>query len=579
MNAFKSLIVGSLLLVGCAQTPKVVVPSEPVVQAVPVVPSEPKPKVEAVLPSLELSDAWLYEMLLTEIAAQRGYKDLAVEGSLDIAQQTRDPRLAKRAAQLALQSGDLQKSITAFKLWQELEPDAALAPRLLSSLLLRGGMLEESRVEFVKVLKADESNAGQIFMQIYPLVMSYPDPVAALKLVRDLTSPYPQVAQAHWLVAQLAQKAADLPLALDEARRAHSLQPEWDLPVLLEAQLLHQQDPAQSLALLKKHLAEHADAHVIRLQYARELLEQKQYQAARDMFQYLSAESPDNIQLAFAVALITVELKDLPGAQAQLSQALIRGGKDQDAVEYYLGQLGEAGEDTDAAMLHYRAVQGGEYLFSAQLRVVYLLDKRGKQDEARQYLRHIGADNIQQRIQLVLIEAQLLSQSQQLSKADEVLRRGLEKLPNQPELLYEAAMVSERLGQHKASERLLRRLIKLKPDHAHAYNALGYGMLERNVRIPEALVLVEKALQLAPEDIAIMDSVGWGYYRAGRLDESVKMLRRAFAGNPDPEIAAHLGEVLWARGDKEEAAKVWQDSLAAHPANGPLQAVMKRFMP
>ena len=543
-------------------------------QAVP----EPKaPTTEPVLPSLELSDAWLYEMLLTEIAAQRGYKDLAVEGSLDIAQQTRDPRLAKRAAQLALQSGDLPKSITAFRLWQELDPDAALAPRLLSSLLLRGGRLEESRVEFVKVLKADEPNAGQTFMQIYPLVMSYPDPVAALKLVRDLTAPYPQVAQAHWLVAQLAQKAGEVPLALEEVRRARSLNPEWDLPVLLEAQLLH--NPVQSLELLKQYLAGHPDAHVIRLQYARELLAQKQYKAARDEFQTLSAESPDNIQLAFAVALITVELKDLPGAQAQLSQALIRSGKDQDGVAYYLGQLDEAGEDTDSAMQHYRAVKGGEYLFSAQLRVVYLLDKRGKQEEARQYLRHIQAGTSQERVQLVLIESQLLSQTQQFSKADEVLRRGLKKMPNQPELLYEAAMVSEKLGKHRSSERLLRHLIKLKPEHAHAYNALGYGMLERNVRIPEALVLVEKALQLAPEDIAIMDSVGWGYYRAGRLAESISMLRRAFAGNPDPEIAAHLGEVLWVHGDKEEAAKVWQDSLKDHPGNGPLQAVMKRFMP
>jgi tetratricopeptide (TPR) repeat protein len=125
----------------------------------------------------------------------------------------------------------------------------------------------------------------------------------------------------------------------------------------------------------------------------------------------------------------------------------------------------------------------------------------------------------------------------------------------------------------------MRKLIQIKPDHAHAYNALGYGMLERNERIPEAIELVEKALQLAPDDVAIMDSVGWGYYRIGKLDESAKLLRRAFAGNPDPEIAAHLGEVLWARGDKEEAKKIWQNSLKTNPGNALLQAVIKKFIP
>ena len=140
-------------------------------------------------------------------------------------------------------------------------------------------------------------------------------------------------------------------------------------------------------------------------------------------------------------------------------------------------------------------------------------------------------------------------------------------------------MTGEKLAKYDESEKLLRQLIQIKPDHAHAYNALGYSLLERNVRIAEAVALVEKALELAPDDIAVMDSVGWAYFRSGKLDESVAMLRKAYAGNPDPEIAAHLGEVLWVRGDKEQATKLWQDSLKVNPDNAPLQAVMKRFLP
>jgi tetratricopeptide (TPR) repeat protein len=165
------------------------------------------------------------------------------------------------------------------------------------------------------------------------------------------------------------------------------------------------------------------------------------------------------------------------------------------------------------------------------------------------------------------------------AEAYKLLQHQLGLLPDHPDLLYETAMAADINGEHAVFEQLMRKLIKIRPDYAQAYNALGYSLLERNERIPEAMELVEKALQLAPDDAAIMDSVGWGHYRKGNLDESVKMLRRAFAANPDPEIAAHLGEVLWQRGDKEEAKKIWQDSLKANQGNAQLQAVMKRFMP
>ncbi|MFA6922372.1 MAG: tetratricopeptide repeat protein, partial [Gallionella sp.] len=337
--------------------------------------------------------------------------------------------------------------------------------------------------------------------------------------------------------------------------------------------------PQQSLALLSHFLSDHPQAGEIRLQYARALLEQKQYKAARDEFQRLSAESPDNVELAFAVAMISLQLNDLPAAEAELRQALGKGGRGQDAVEYFLGQLNEAKEDETEALLHYREVKSGEYQFAANLRAVYLLSKQGKLAEARAYLQQAQPASLTQRVQIILIEAQILRAAGQSAEAYRVLQRGLATMPNETELLYEAGMLGDVLGYFEESERLLRRLIQIKPDYAHAYNALGYSLLLRNVRINDALALVEKALLLAPDDYAIMDSVGWGYYLNGKLDDSVKMLRNAYAGNPDPEIAAHLGEVLWMRGDKDEAVKIWQESLKAHPDSVPLQAVMKRLLP
>ncbi len=577
MNHFNCLICASLLLTACAQAPVPAVSAQPE-QAVPAA-SVSVAEAAPVLPGIELSEELLYEYLLTEIANQRGHKALAVEGSADIARKTRDPRLAKRAAQLALESGDMNRAIAAFRFWQETEPTAMMATRVLSSLLLRGGRLEEARLEFAKVLKADEPTVGHTFLQLYSMIASYPDKAAALQLMRALAVSYPNMAEAHWVVAQLALESGDEILALNEVRQARNLRPEWDSPVALEAQLLRKSSPQQGLALLSRYLSAYPQASQIRLQYARALLEQKQYKAAFDEFRRLAGESPDDVDLAFASALILLQLDDFPGAEAQLRQALAKGGKGQDGAEYFLGQLSEAKEDEAGALVHYREVKAGEYQFPAQLRVVYLLSKRGKPDEARHYLQQAKAATNQQRVQLVMIEAQLLREAMQFSEAYHVLQQGLVKFPNHPELLYEAAMMGDRLGKYDVSEQLLRKLIQIKPDHAHAYNALGYSLLERNVRVAEAVLLVEKALQLAPGDHAIMDSVGWAYFRSGKLDESVKMLSRAFADNPDPEIAAHLGEALWARGDREQAAKLWQDSLKDNPGNVQLQAVIKRYLP
>lgn len=570
MNPSIYLVAGSLLLSACAQAPQRTEPAP-----------SPAPQAEAapVLPNIELSDELLYEFLLTEIANQRGHKALAVESGMDITRKTRDPRLARRAAQLAFESGNMSKSIEAFRQWQEIEPTAPLAGRMLASILLRGGRLDEAQPELARMLEAEKANPGAGFMQIFQMVAPYPDKPAALRLMRDLAQPYPQVAEAHWSVAQLAQQAGDETLALNEVRQARSLRPEWDMAASLEAQLLQESAPQQALEVLRRYLADYREAREIRLQYARALLEQKQYKASRAEFQRLAEGSPDSPELAFAIALISLQMNDLRDAEAQLRRALEKGKKDQDTVQYYLGQLGEARESEDEALAHYREVKGGEHQFAARLRVAYLLNKRGKLDDAREYLQQTQAANNQQRVQLLLIEAQLLREAQRLEDAYRVLQQGLAKLPNHPDLLYETAMLADRVGKPDEFEQLIRKLIQLKPDHAHAYNALGYSLLERNERIPEAVELVEKALQLAPDDAAIMDSVGWGYYRSGRLDESLKLLRRAFAGNPDPEVAAHLGEVLWVHGDKDEARKIWQDSLKAHPRSTPLQNTIKKFIP
>ncbi len=577
MKEFRHFLLACLLVSGCAEVhePALKASAEPPKAQVTPAPA-PAPEV---LPDIDLTQDLLYEILLSEFAAQRGHMALALESSMDLAQKTRDPRLARRAAQLAMQSGDMEKSVEAVGLWHELDPGSAMGTRMLSSLLLRGGKFEEARPYLVDVLKSSGEDVGLTFLQLYPLTAPQQDKVAALKLMRELAEPYPKVSEAHWVVAELARAAGDETLALNEAREAHKLKPAWNAPVLLEVELLNKTAPEKSLALMRGYLSDYPEASEVRLQYARELLAQKEYKSARDEFQYLARENPGNVELAFAVALISLQLNDFPEAEAELKNTLVKNGGTQDDVAYFLGQLYEAKEDRAKALEYYRKVNAGEYRYAAELRIAYILSRENKLDEARQTLHQAAIDYPAKRGELLVIEAQLLRDAKQPDAAIEVLKQGLVKFPDDPELLYEAAMQADQLGRYEESEKWLRHLIKVRPDYAHAYNALGYGFLERKVRIHEATELVEKALKLAPNDYAIMDSVGWAYYLGGKLNESVAMLKKAFAGTKDPEIAAHLGEALWARGDKDEAEKIWSESLKTHPESEPLEAVMKRYIP
>ncbi len=531
------------------------------------------------LPRQELTGQVLFGLLLADVAAQRGKPELAVQTYQEMANTTRDPRVARYATYLAFESRQLDKARELSKLWQELEPDSVRAKQMLVTLLLGDGKLNDARPHLVSLLAKDPDNIDAAFIQAYSMLARLPDKAASYDFLHGLAQPYPRAAGARWALAQLAEAAGKHDVAVEEARLAYDLHPEWDKAVLLNAQLLQDKSPQQALGLLKKYLASYPNNREVRIFYARALMGQKQYQVARAEFQLLLDGYPDNADLAFAVALLSLEMGELDRAEKELRQALANGKKDQNAVYYYLGQLSEAKKNEEEALQNYRKVADGEYAFSAQLRAAYLLNKAGKVEEARRVLHQADAQGNQQRVQLILFEAQILRNAKQQEAAYRLLEQGLEKLPDHPELLYETAMLADQMGKHEIFEQLIRKLIQTQPDYAHGYNALGYSLLDRNERVEEGMKLVEKAYQLVPGDAAIMDSVGWGHYRLGNLPKSEEFLRRAYAVNPDPEIAAHLGEVLWVKGDKEEAARIWQQALKMYPDHAVLTAVVKKFLP
>jgi tetratricopeptide (TPR) repeat protein len=576
---YKTILL-SLLLGACSHLPNNSAHSDPSRSATPphAAVTEKNQPVQ-VLPNVALDERMLYEFLLGDIALQRGRPELALQAYSDLAKTTRDPRVARRAAQLAFESRQMDKSLEAFSLWQELEPTATLPNQMLVSVMLSGGKLAEASPYVRRWLEAESKNVAEVFVQLHALLQRTPNKIAALEWLEEVAKPYPASAEAHWAVAQLALDANQKELALREVRQARQLQPAWGMPVMLEAQLLMPTEPKQALASLRDFLQGQPTRKEVRLFYARALLEQKNYVESRVQFQQLLTESPGNPELAFAVALLSLQMGELGRAEKELQESLAQGKKDTDTVHYYLAQLSEAKKDDVMALAEYRLVRVGEYVFAARLREAYLLSKGAKLKEARAVLKAVPVSNNQQRVTVALVEAQLLRDAKQLEASQQVLLDALDKLPNHPQLLFEAAMVADKLGKIDQFEQMLRKLLQVAPDHAQAYNALGYSFLDRNVRIEEGMQLVQKAYQLEPNDAAITDSVGWGYYRLGKMDKSAEFLRKAFALNTDPEIAAHLGEVLWVQGNKDEAMKVWQDTLKEHPDSTVLRALIKKFVP
>ncbi len=253
--------------------------------------------------------------------------------------------------------------------------------------------------------------------------------------------------------------------------------------------------------------------------------------------------------------------------------------RDPNGVRYLLGQIAEEQKHWPDAIKWYEQIQEGEQALPARMRTANALAKQGKLEEAREFLRRVAADNPGEEAQLTVAEAQLLREANRPGDAFALLGDALAKEPEQPDLLYDFALTAEKLERYDVLESNLRKLIQVRPDHAHAYNALGYSFADRNTRLPEARKLIEKALELAPEDFFIIDSLGWVQYREGDLKGAADTLRRAYGGRPDAEIGAHLGEVLWVMGRRDEADRVWQESLKAAPDNETLLKTLKRFRP
>ena len=533
------------------------------------------PQSLAQLPQQDLNEQLLYSLLIGEIAAQRGNPAGAAQTYLEVARQTRDPRIARRAVELAQFARAPDIALDAAKVWHEADPESPQALRTVTVLLVGAKRVDDAVPYIAKLLQGKDQAPGG-FMQLGQLLTQNSDKGVNLRVVRKLAEPYPELPEAHFAVAQAAFAANDEALALLELKRASSIRPGWDLPVIFEAQILRRNSPKEAIARLGGFLDKYPTARDVRLNYARILVAEKRYPEARTQFERLLSLHKDDAEAIYGVGILAMQAKDYSTAEANLTRLLEVGFRDPNGLRFTLAQLAEEQKDWPRAIGWYDSIKRGEHAMPARMRTANALAKQGKIDEARKYLQSVNGGE-GERVQLQIAEAQLLRDAQLHKDAFDLLGKALAANPKQPDLMYDFALTAEKINRMDLLEANLRELIVIKPDHAHAYNALGYSLADRNERLPEARKLIEKALELAPEDYYIMDSLGWVLYRMGDLKGAAQQLRRAWQGRPDGEIGAHLGEVLWVLGEHAEAEGIWREALEASPDSDTLKQTIQRL--
>ncbi len=526
----------------------------------------------------ELTAEVLFDFLVGETALQRNQPDVAVDSFTRLARNTRDPRIAEHATDIALRTRRFDEAREAIDLWVALEPDSIHARQAAVALYVATGQLERVRPHLEKLLMFEPESIDRAFMQINKLLSRHENREETLKLVQKLAASYADLPEAHFAVSQAAWAANQLELASDAMKRALKLRPDWEMAAIHQGRILQQIANTEALTFYEQYLDKFPRANDMRIAYIRMLMEGKDFNRAREQFQKLERENPSNPDIALVIGLLSAELNDFERAEKYFKQALELGFEDTNTAHFNLGRIYEISQRDTAAMDSYRRVTGGDRYIPAQVRYTFLLAKQDGVASARQHLHTVRASDEKQKMQLILSEAQLLRENGAYRDAYDLLNVHLKKNPDQVELLYDRALVADKIGKVDVLERDLRRLIQLKPDNAHAYNALGYSLAERGQRLPEALALIQKAIELSPDDPYIMDSLGWVYYRMGNLKKGLSYLNLAFAARPDPEIAAHFGELLWMNGAKEDAEKIWRSALEEHPQNEVLLDTIKRFI-
>ena len=537
------------------------------------VPKRPRPSDYPVAPFPK--DA-LYQLLVAEVAGYRGEYSTALEKYVDTPLKTRDAGVAQRAAMLAVYLKRYEEALTTSKIWVEQEPDSIEARRYLSEQLLRIGDMEQAIVH----MEAIKNLGGLANFESFAYSAANMDDKGRevlLEAMSRMLAEYPGDEQLMFSKAVLLEQSGQLEEALQLANQLLVSKKDINVIVLKVNALKDLLRTDEALIFLESTLEELADKRRLRLIYARMLFEAERLVDAEKQYEQVHQQAPNDSDILFALALISMEQGKDESAKGYLNQ-MIRFNRRANEAHYYLGSIADKNDKIPQAISEYKMVGPGREFLAAQVRIAALLADQDRLDDARAHLENQRANNPDRYNRLVMIEGQLLSERGHEAEFFELLEMVIQKQPENVELLYFRAMTGQSLGRLDVLEQDLLRVIEIDPGNADAMNALGYTLADQTDRHDEALVLIERALEIKPNEAAFIDSLGWVQYRLENYKDAVTNLRKALSLFDNDEVAAHLGEVLWVSGEQQEARKVWQKALDARPDSDILKRVIKRFV-
>ena len=529
--------------------------------------------------SFEYEEDPYYRLLIAEFAGQRGHMEVAVEHYLALAKSLHDAALAKRATRIAVFARDDAAALNAAQVWVDLEPEDMEARQIIAAMFIRHGDAVAALGHLEYVLANEGEESGNRLRMIANLLGREEDRITALVVMEQLVQKVGDNIDALLAYALLSIRAEHLDKARDAMNRiVKHTELSSNVAMAYLAVLQKQDKLPEAIDWLEHMLSLNPEQFGLRLILARLLADANRYEEARVQFTLLTEEQPDNTDIIFALALLSLQASRSDDAETYFKKLLVLETREDEAY-FYLGQIAESRDQLDIAITHYRAMTGGANYFAAQLRLALALSASGNVEDGLEHLSNVTVQDDEQGLNLVRARGEMLTEHDRFDEAMAAYDKALAGDVYNTELLYTRAMLAEKMGRIDVLERDLRTIISEEPENAQALNALGYTLADRTERYEEALALINQALELTPDDFYILDSMGWVLYRLGRLEEAVEYLEKAREIRNDPEVAAHLGEVLWVMGDQDGARDVWESALRDTPNDKKLLDVIKRLTP
>jgi len=517
----------------------------------------------------------LYVLLAAEIAGQRGRFDVALEGYLKAAQWSKNAKIAERASRIALFLKNPEDALKAVSLWVELDPENAAAHNAAALSYLLNGDQEKAVTHINRWLALSEGNIDRSMIEVVKLLDKHS--AAPLEIMHELSVSYGYRPAFLLGYALLALSRNHTEQALEYVDKALLIKPGWNKAQLLKARIVSKEgDDDVGKQALAELVANNPKDPELRFIFSQFLIKIGDYERARTELEHLIGLAPQRYDAQFSLARVHLKLNDNAAAR-ELFLKLSNVPEWRDQAYLFLGRLEADLGRSEAAVAWFDRISNGALKIDAELSAVLQLAKLNRNTEANDRLSQLRERFPDKAVRFYLIEAEILTNKKDYKGAFNVLGKALKANPEHAELLYSRALVAERMGRLDILEEDLKTVLSNNPNDVNALNALGYTLVDRTSRYEEAQKYLRRAMKLRPNDPVIIDSFGWLQFRLGNYEQALRYLRRAFEGNPDPEIAAHLGEALWISGRLVEAKGVWRKALQNEPTSEYLEKIKRRF--